>query len=301
MSYRNFLDELKKGLTSVGYLLVSSDPFLHTEAVSAIKALVPEGERDFNFQTFDLMNAKDDDTPVDQIVDVLNTVPFFSGRKFVVIENFQKILKKDLKKLGQYVVKPSESAALILLYAGSVKKEVKENLAGIKQIILDISEREVPVWLKAKSGARGIELSDAAADYLIGTIGTDLGLLSSEIEKCALLGKTTVEKEDIEEIIEGKRNYNAFALVDAIRAKDTEGAFRIYRVLKETEDPYSLLGALNWQYGRFLSDKNTPAEKEYYRRAFGLLNEADAEIKSSGSAYPVELLLVRLLRLSKQR
>jgi DNA polymerase-3 subunit delta len=301
MSYRNFLEEMKKGIPSAGYLLSASDPFLHSEATGLIRERVPEGERDFNFQSFDLAGAKDAEFSFDQILDVLNTVPFFSGRKVVVVDNAQKLLKKDLKKLGQYFLRPSESSVLVLLYLGTVKKEMKEVLTGVKQIPLDISERDIPVWLKTRSRLRGIELSADAADYLIGTIGPDLGLLSSELDKFALLGKVDIERADISDIIEGRRTYNAFALVDAIRARDREKVFRIYRVLRETEEPYSLLGALNWQFARHLAGKDTPAERQRLHRVFGLLSEADADIKSSGGSYPLELLLVRLLRLTGER
>ena len=300
MSYRNFLDELKKNLPSTGYILAAADPFLHAEAALLIRALVPEGEREFNFQTYDVMTSKESDTPFEHIVDDLNTVPFFTGRKFVVIENSHKLLKKDLKKLGQYLLAPSESSVVVLLNSGTLKKETKEILSGLKQISLDISERDIPAWLRAKATSRAIELSQEAAEYLIETIGPDLGLLSSELDKCTLIGKRRIERGEIAEIIEGKRTFNAFALVDALRAKDTEKTFRIYRVLRDTEEPYSLLGALNWQYGRFFAEKNTPAQRDYFSRIFRLMSEADIDIKSSGGAYPMELLLVRLLRLSKQ-
>lgn len=299
MSYRNLLEETAKGLPLSSYLLASSDPFLHSEAVSLIKDLVPAHERDFNFQMFDLLNSNN--MPFDRIIDVLNTMPFFSGRKFVLVENSQKISKKDLKKLGRYLSIPSESSVLILLYAGSCKKDIKDELKGIKQIILDIGEREIPSWLKVKAGSKGLELTEDAADYLLGTIGPDLGLLSSELEKCTLIGKPKIGKEDIVEITEGKRTYNAFALIDAIRAKDTGRVFRIYRILRDTEEPYSLLGVLNWQFGKYFAEKNTPRDRVYYLRVFELLNKADVAIKSSGSFYPLELLLVKLLRLSRQR
>lgn len=299
MSYRNFLDEIKKGLPSPAYLLAASDPFLHTEARSLIKDLVPAVERDFNFQVFDLISS--DAVSLEQIMDVLNTMPFFAGRKFVVVENFQKMLKKDLKKLGQYLERPSESSVLVLLNAGAMKKDIQQGLKNLKSVSLDISEREIHTWLKVKAGAKGIVLSDSAADYLLGTIGPDLGLLSSELDKCMLIGKPTVDREDIIEITEGKRTYNAFDLVDAIRARDADRALKIYRVLRDTEEPYSLIGALNWQYARSFAGANTPEDKKYYYKVFGLLNKADLDIKSSGGPYPVELLLVRLLRLSRGR
>ncbi len=301
MSFRNFLDELKKGLPGLNYILTSSEPFLHAEALGLIRRQVPAGEEDFNYQAFDLVGSKESIIPFDHILDILNTVPFFSGHKFVVVENLQKLLKKDQKKLAAYLANPSSSATLILTHAGAVKKELKESLKGVKQITLDISENEIPAWLHAKARTKGIELSEKAAEFLIGTVGTDLGLLSSEVEKCGLIGKTRIEQEDIAEIIEAKRTFNAFALIDAIRARDAERAFRIYRVLRETEEPYSLLGALNWQYGRSFAEKDSPKDRTYYRNVFRELSRADKEIKSSGSPYPMELLLVRLLQLSRRR
>jgi DNA polymerase III subunit delta len=301
MSYRNFLDEIKKGMPSANYVLAASDPFLHSEAVSLIRDLVPVHERDFNFHIFDLLNAQVDSLPFEHILDIVNTVPFFSGRKFVVVENFQKIPKKDLKKLDQYLINPSERSALILLNAGPVKKEVKDNLKGLKQIILDISAREILPWIKAKAKSKGIELSDGAADYLLAMIGTDLGLLSSELVKYGLIGKPHIEKKDIIEIVEARRTYTAFDLVEAIRMKDTERVFKVYRALRDSEESYSLLGALNWQYGRSFAGKNTSKDRDYYNRVFELLNRADLGIKSSGGLYPMELLLVELLKLSKQR
>ncbi|MEW6109629.1 MAG: DNA polymerase III subunit delta [Nitrospirota bacterium] len=299
MSYRNFLDEIRKGLPSANYLLSSSDPFLITEAVSLIKGRVPAEERDFNLHIFDLLNSNG--VPFEQIIDVLNTVPFFSGKKFVIIDNFQKIPKKDFSRLEQYLLNPSGSSVMVLLNAGQVKKPVKDKLKELKHIHLDINEREIPLWLKEKARTKGFRISDRAVDYLLGTIGPDLGMLSSELDKFMLIGRSDVDKEDIIELIEGKRTYNAFALIDAIRAKNTERVFRIYSVLRETEEPYSLLGALNWQFGNFIAGKNSREDMKYLYNVFDVLNKADVDIKSSGSFYPVELLLVKLIRLSKQR
>ena len=300
MSFRNFTAEINKGLLSPNYLLVSSDYFLHSEAVSLIKGLVPPGERDFNFHSFDLLSSEGDKLPFEQILDVLNTASFFSGRKFVVLENIQKLLKKDLLKLEDYLLKPSAGSVVILLNAGALKKETKERLSGAKQIVLDMREKEMPAWLQERARHKGFEMSEAVAAYLLGVVGPDLGMLSSELEKLMLTGSAKIEKKDIVEVVEGRRTYSTFALIDAIKARDTEKTFKIYGVLKETEEPYSLLGALNWQYGQFMASKNSPADRKYYYTVFDLLHKADVAVKSSGTYYPVELLLVKLLRLSNR-
>ena len=300
MSFRNFTDEIKKGLPSSNYLLVSSDPFLHTEAVSLIKGLVPEAERDFNFHSFDLLSGESDKLPFEQILDVVNTASFFAGRKFVVVENVQKLLKKDILKLENYLLNPSDGSCLILLNSGTLKKELKERLTGVKQIVLDIRERDIPAWLQERVRMKGFEISEANASYLLGVVGPDLGMLSSELEKLVLAGGQKIEKKDIVDLVEGKRTYSTFALIDAIKARDIEKTFKIYGVLKQTEEPYSLLGALNWQYGQFAGSGSSPADRDYYRKVFDLLHKADVAVKSSGSFYPFELLLVRLLRLSRK-
>jgi DNA polymerase-3 subunit delta len=300
MSYKSLVDEIKKGLPSPSYLLNSSSRFLHAEAVSLIKGLVPPGELDFNFQSFDMLSSEQEKTAFDQILDVLNTIPFFTGRKYVVIENSQKIAKKDLKKLESYLQIPSGSSVLVLLYEGSLKKDAKESFKGVKQISLDIREADMPAWIVEKAKLKGLKLSGDAAEYLVAVIGPDLGMLSTEIEKLTLVGKPEIVKGDIAEIIEGKRIFGAFDLINAIRDRDKEKVFRVYSILRETEEPYGLLGALNWQYAQMLGEKNSPKERNYLYEVFRLLNSADVGIKTGGF-YPFELLLVKLLKLSPVR
>jgi DNA polymerase-3 subunit delta len=300
MSFKNLLDEIKKGLPSGSYLLTASDRFLHVEAATLVRDLVPSEERDFNFHTFDLLSAEQEKPSFDHILDVVNTVPFFTGRKYVVVENFQKTAKKDMKKIEGYLQNPSKSAVLVLLHEGSLKKDAREGLKGVKHIVLDIREGDIPAWISEKAKRKGLTLSRDAAEYLLFMIGPDLGMLSTEVEKLTLLGKDAIQKEDIREIIEGKRSYGAFDLINAIRARDTEQAFRIYGKLRETEEAYSLLGALNWQYAQMMGEKKSPGEKDYLYNVFRLLNRADMGIKTGGF-YPLELLLVKLLRLSVPR
>lgn len=300
MSYKNLLDEIKKGLPSPGYLLNASDRYLHAEAGALIRGLVPPAELDFNFQSFDMLSPEQEKTAFEQILDVLNTAPFFGGRKYIVIENSQKIAKKDLKKLEAYLQGPSESSVLVLLYEGSLKKDAKESFKGVKQISLDIRESDMSAWIVEKAGQKGLNLARVAADYLLAVIGPDLGMLSTEIEKLTLVGKSEIGKADIAEIIEGKRSFGAFDLINAIRARDKEKVFRIYSILRETEEPYGLLGALNWQYAQMLGEKNSPQERNYLYEIFRLLNSADLGIKTGGF-YPFELLLVKLLKLSPGR
>jgi DNA polymerase-3 subunit delta len=287
MSIKKFFDELQKGLKAPVYLLYSEEGYLLKEALSAVKKTVPEAERDFLYHVFDM------DSPeapgVEQIIDVLYTVPFLGGRKVVAVDNSQKIPDKEIKKLVPYISSPSPDSLLIILYTGALKKAHREALKGARPIPMEIKERDFPLWLRERASQSGLSLTPQAVEYLMGTIGPDAGLLSSEVEKLTLSGKKKLDVDDIREIVKGAGGYDVFDLIDALKAKRPDEVFRIYRVLSETQEPYSLLGAINWHYGRF------PAKDR--KRVFTLLHEADFMIKSSGGAFPLEYLLVRLLQL----
>jgi DNA polymerase III delta subunit len=298
MSFQTFLNEIEKGLPSAVYLLYSSEPFFQREAIEAVKRLVPDEERDFNLHIFDISLSKEENLSFEQILDVANTISFFRKRRFVVISgNLQKLSKKDIKRLDAYVSNPAPGSVFVILHDGTLKKEMKEMFSALKPISLDIRESEIPYWIKQRAGMKGLEISDDATDYLIGLIGPDMGFLSAEIEKISLLGKKRIDVGDVSDIIAGGRVYSIFDLVNALREKDVEKVFRIYKTLEETAEDYSLIGVLNWHYGRDLLSGGRPTGKEYILKLFELLNRADIDIKSSGRTFPMEYLLVKLLRL----
>ena len=298
MSLQTFLKEIDKGLPAPVYLFYAQDPFLCREAIEAIRGLVPPTERDFNLHIFDLSMPGDEPMTFAQILDVANTVSFFGARRFTLcIGNPQKLLKKDQERLDSYISKPAPGSVFVLLHNGDLSKEAREKFQALKPLSLDIRESEIPHWIKQRAKVKGLEISDEASDYLIGLIGPDLSLLSSEIEKISLLGKQAIDVDDILDIVTGGRLYSIFDLVEALREKDAEQVFAIYKTMRETAEDYSLIGALNWLYARKLHSRNSRAENEYLLRVFELLNKADIDIKSSGRTFPMEYLLVKLLRL----
>lgn len=294
MSIKHFIREAGKGLKSPVYFLYSEEAYLLREASEAASETLPDGEREFGLHIFDLSGA-DEKPSFDQISDVLNTMPFTGERKIVVVENVQDLAKKDMGKLDLYAANPSPYAVLLLLHLGSPKAQFKEFMKKTKAISLDLRQQDFPHWIRERAGQKGLVLTERAVEYLLGSVGADVGLLSSEIEKCALIGKRPIDREDLVRIVSGSSDYSVFDLVAAIRDKDAERVFRIAGTLRENSDSYILLGAINWHYSRLFS--NDRGRKEYYERVFGLLHEADIGIKTSGGAYPLEYLLVKLLRL----
>jgi DNA polymerase-3 subunit delta len=285
MSIRQLHQELSKGMPAPVYLLYSTDDFLLYEALSAIK----EGFGDssgFNFDVYDL-KSPDDSISLDAILDILNTLPFISSRRAVVINNVQKLAKKEVQKLEDYLLNPSITSLLVMLHTGAAPKLFGATLSGsFKSIAVSVQERELPLWIKERAKQKKVRLSDRAAEYLISMTGTDLGMLSAEVEKLACFaGSETgrvIDVDDIKEIVYSGADYSAFNLLDALKRKDAREVFRIFESIAKTQEPQMLLGALNYYYGR-KGDKT-----------IGLLHAADIALKTSHK-YVMEDLLVKLL------
>jgi DNA polymerase-3 subunit delta len=294
MSIKHFIQEIQKGLKSPVYFLYAEEPYLLKEASMMGARTVPEGERDFSLTIFDL-DSVDETPPFKQILDVVNTIPFMAKQRVVIIENIQELAKKDMKPLEDYISDPSPYSVLMLFHKGSPKAHFRELMKKVKTFSLDIRPQELSLWIEEKARQKGLEITGDAIEYLVGSVGPDVGLISSELEKFTLIGKSRIDAGDIMGIVRGNSNYDAFDLVNALRDKDAERVFRVARNLQETQESYGLLGAINWHYSRMSSkDKGGAA---YYHKVFELLNEADIRIKSSGGAFPLEYLLVKLLRI----
>lgn len=293
MSTRQFYQESSKGFPSPVYVLYSSDDFLLYEALSILKETYHSADA-FNFDIFDA-KSPDDNSPMEQIVDVLNTLPFLSGRRVVVLENIQKLARKDAKKLEPYLSNPSGSSLLVMLCEGAAPKVFEAStLKNVKVIGLNVQEKDIPLWIKDRAKIKGVAFSDAAVEYLIGTAGTDLGMLYAEIEKFSIVSsKGVIDVGDIKDMVYAGAENSAFDLINALMVKNAREVFRIYEKVRSTTEPQMLLGALNWQYAKFWS-KSQPRERRRYAQVFRLLHEADAAIKRSTS-FVIETLLVQLL------
>lgn len=292
MSFKKFLGELKKGLKSPAYLLYSNDLSLLKEAMFSIKNTIPEHERDFAFDVFD---AASPEKSIKEAIANIYTVPFFKVRKVLVIEAVERFKEQEFSALSQYILKPCPDAVLIMLYAtekGKFKKPThKEALSSAVSIALNISEAELLLWVRERAAAMGFNISSDAVEYLIGVMGPDIGLLSSELKKFSQMGQKTINRNDIVQIIKGSGDYNVFDLVDALSKKDIQGVFKIYNSLSDTIDPQNLIGAINWHY-----TKMSGRDPVYLKRVFKILSETDISLKSLGGSYPLEYTLLRLLK-----
>jgi len=311
MPNNEFNRELKKGLPEPVYLLWSKEKIFLEDALNDVtRKILVSKQKDFNYDVF-YPTA----TP-QEILDAALTMPFLVPRRLVVIKDFHEFSKEQVEALGRYFKEPSNTTCMVILSL----KEPRLNDFKLKIYPLDIRERDIPDWIKQTANKKGIKLSEDVVKCLIEFVGTDIGLLASEIEKIALLGIKDIEKKDVIDLIGMTKEYTSFNLIDALIAGEKTKAFRILKTLAEgrASEMVSILGTLNWHYKEFytlwknrgerpLKMKETSYrtllkylpyfKEEYFYQIFQYLHEADIEIKSSSHPQiTMEVLLIKLLQ-----
>jgi len=113
----------------------------------------------------------------------------------------------------------------LIIVCNTSSKEILKEIDFLKNkqckiYNLDIYERELSLWVTYKATENKLNLKSDAIYYLIDVTGGQPGLISSEIEKIALLtDKSTVGLFDIKDILSEMSDATAFDLVDAIQKK----------------------------------------------------------------------------------
>jgi DNA polymerase-3 subunit delta len=304
--------ELEKGLPSPVYFLSSDEScFLDDALAKCIETVIASHPADFNYDMFDSAAG------INEILNTASTLPFMAPRRLVVLRDFHQFPGSAVKALMSYFKEPADTTCLVILSAKAPKAAWK---AGWKAFSLNIRDWDMPAWLKQAALNRGVKLTGEAVDCLIEYVGYDAGLLSMEIEKLALSGKTAVNGKDVMSSVSMMREYTAFDLLDSLVGGQKTRAFRILKNMNEggPHEAPLILGTLNWHYKQFYSlwkhSGARPArmrEKTYrmlmkhlprynesdFCDVFGMLHQADIGIKSSGRPeLTMEILLIKLLQ-----
>jgi len=289
LEIQKFEQDIKKGLPATLYFCYAQEPFFLFEAARLVR------------NNFDPISIETYESAEEVDASSFNTSSLFTSKRILIVYNFEKIKKteKRIEWLKKVIHSISTSVSLIILCNASyrdiaeeikfIKKTAEDDTVRLSAVVynFDIPEKDLPVWITYKASQLGKTLKPDAAFYLIDITGGQPGLISSEIEKIALLTETSsVGLFKIKDILAEIGEFTAFDLIDAIKKKDRERAFRILEKLRNVE-PDMILGALNWYYAN-----KTEADE----RVYSLLYKANLSLRQARSS-SLDMLLYELIKI----
>ena len=204
-------------------------------------------------------------TPVGEVVDLVNTMPFMSEHRLVLCENTGwlagesglsddkfTMLTDSLANIGEDVVfvmceeKVDKRSKLFKFLSknGSSEEFAKE------------SEETLKRWIAGYLKNSNKKITAAAAEYLLTEVGNDMTLLSLEMEKLIAwcLERDEVTIKDIDTVCTHQVNGKIFDMITAISEHRQKEALALYYdLLTLRESPFHIQSLLVRQYNNLLA------------------------------------------------
>lgn len=201
------------------------------------------------------------------IRDEVSTVSLFDSgqRRVVIVRDGDGLVKKFRTEIEDYVAKPS-SAGRLLLELKTLASNTRLYKATDKDHLL--IHCGIPKTPKGKNHDSGklrkfitdtissrhqCKLSTGAADLLVDLIGTDIGMLDTEVAKVALYAEPggKIDEQMIRDIVGGWKGNTIWQTIDAAANGNAAEALRqLDKMMSSGEQPIALLPQMAWSMRR---------------------------------------------------
>jgi len=198
-------------------VLSGDDPYLKREALHGMIRLALDNEDDLS----SVRRIEGNHANLTDVFDELRTLPFFTKRRVVVIDEADPFVSKHRKELEAYVETASTTGVLILSvkqWPANTKLAKLVDKHGIEISCSTPKEGELAAWLVALASDRfQCALSLDAARLLVELVGAEPGILASEVEKLSVYvgAAAQITRSDVAKMVEAGRIETIWKALDA--------------------------------------------------------------------------------------
>ncbi|MDD3369202.1 MAG: DNA polymerase III subunit delta [Lachnospiraceae bacterium] len=326
---QRIIADIKTGELKQAYLLYGPEDYLRKQYRDKLKEALSGGAGQMMDASMNCHRFSGKDVNQGEIIDLAETMPFLAERRILILED-TGLFKKGGEQLADYLKAPAETAFFLF-----VEKEVDKRNRLFKAVqgqgltvefqVQD--EKTLKRWILAILKKENLQIAENAMDLLLDMTGADMENIRSELEKliCYCMGKTSVNKEDVESVCTKQVSGQMFAMIDAIVAKRQQEAMRLYYdLLTLKEPPMRILSLIVRQFNLLLQVKemkslgndnfsmakklalpefvvrkyialSTKMKKSYLRQALADCLMADERVKTGkmNDQLSVELLIIK--------
>ena len=226
---QRILEDVRSGIFKCVYLLMGEEPYYPDLVCNAIIAnCLQEWEKDFN-ETI----CYGADVDAATVITAARRFPMMADRQLVVVKEAQQM--KSLEELALYCQQPLDSTVLVILMRGASADKRKALYKAVLKtgVIVEsnpLRDYEMPQWIQAYYGSRGLSVHPEAAQLLVESAGTDLGKIAVETEKLLKNlpeGTREISVADIEKNVGLSRQFSIFELTKCLSYRQSAQALRI--------------------------------------------------------------------------
>ena len=245
-----------KGQLRPGYVLAGDEVFLSDQCRAAVlKGFVPPDLRDFCLSDFDLAA-----TSIFEVLDRAQTPSLMVPFQVIFVRNVRQLYTRGAKKdefaaLDRYFRSPNPQALLLFIAdflripsdTRRMELDDKNRFERLTETLgqhcgmvelARVNEEGAMRWIVATAQDFDIRVDPDAARELADSLGADMMLVASELEKLLLYasGRGRITLGDVETMVLGAKQRSLYELTDAISAHDRARALALLHGLLNSSD-----------------------------------------------------------------
>ncbi|BBF43311.1 DNA polymerase III delta subunit [Lachnospiraceae bacterium KM106-2] len=248
-------EDIKKNEYKSVYLLYGSEDYLKKLYRNKLKAAMLGGSDEMNYNYYE---GKGID--VSQVIGIAETLPFFSDRRVIVLENTGFF--KAQSDLADYIKTMPDTTHMVFVESEVDKrnrlyKAVKE--VGYISEMNGMDEKNLKLWILSILNRSGKKITESTMLYFLGKTGSDMDNINNELNKLiAYVGdRDVVTANDVDEICTTTLTSKIFNMIDAIASKKQNVALDLYYdLLALKEKPMSILFLISRHFNILLQVKD---------------------------------------------
>lgn len=241
------------------YLLHGEEEYLKKQYRDKLRQAI-SGDDTMNYSYY-----QGDGISVRDVIDTGNTLPFFSERRLIIIEN-SGFLKSSNEELADFI--KSLPDYLIIVF---VEKDIDKRNKVYKAIetvgyICEMKPQTTQVlskWIVGILAKENLRITADACELLLDKTGAGMDLIKQELDKLISYcnGKEAVTAQDVEAVCSTQTVSHIFDMLSAIAMKQQETALNLYYdLLTLKEQPMRILYLLVRQFNGIMQVKEMQSE-----------------------------------------
>jgi DNA polymerase III subunit delta len=238
------------------YVLIGDEVFFRDQCRQALlEHLVPEDLRDFSLHDLDL-----GDVSIAEVLDRARTPSLMAPFQVFFVRGVKELYTRgshaeEFAAIEAYMKDPNPDAVLIFVAdhisipadARRMEMQDRDRYERIRETLGEycgvvelarVEEGDGMRWVMAEAEREGVNIDQDAARELVDALGTDMMLVSRELEKLVLFTgeKKRITLGDVETMVLAAKQRSLYELTDAISAKDKTRALSVLDALLSTSE-----------------------------------------------------------------
>lgn len=252
---KSIREDIKNGQFKKVYLLYGSEGYLRQQYKQMLlNALMPEED------TMNTAFYEGKGIDVNEVIELAETMPFFAERRIIVLQN-TGFFKNKCDELADYIGRLPEYLCMVFVEEEADKRGRMYKAVNKAGRVTEFAAQDMKTlerWVLGRLSKEGKKITQKDMGLFLTMTGDNMGNIASELEKLLsyTIGKSVVDRADIEAICTPQLENKIFDMVRAVTDRQQEKALQLYYdLLSLKEPPMRILFLLARQFNQLLQVK----------------------------------------------